>query len=68
MKDVDPDFLEDGRDDEVAEALAKAAEALCPAGQIYPLVVLRKAREIIKSRPIGYYFDITLESGPQPRK
>ncbi|CRL45138.1 hypothetical protein SGGMMB4_02682 [Sodalis glossinidius str. 'morsitans'] len=68
MKDADPDFLEDGRADAVAEALAKAAEALCPAGQVYPLEVLNKAREIIKSRPIGYYFDITLESGPQPRK
>ena len=67
MKDVDPDFLDDGRADDVAEALALAAEALCPAGQLYPLIVLKKARRIIKSRPIGYYFDIKSDAGPQPR-
>lgn len=49
------DFIENGTADRVAEAIALAAEALCPPGQLYPSIVLKKARQVIKSRPLGYY-------------
>lgn len=60
-------FLENGRVDEVAEQLAIIAETLCPPGQLFVSVALKKARKIIKSRPVGYYYDLTLNAGPQPR-
>lgn len=56
------EFIENGTADKVAEAIANATEALFPPGQLYPSIVLKKARQIIKSRPLGNYIEPEKES------